>query len=409
MKFIRTFEELSPEVYRSAADSREKSGDPYMTADDLRKHADDIESGKFPVKHLLYYAFDWDDNILEMPTEIMVLTEDGGEIGMSTSDFAEHRSKLGVEDFEYKGKIVVGIDNETAFRNFRDENDHNVFKNDVIKAIESNSISPSWDDFMECLSNGSLFAIITARGHEKEAMKSGVEWIIDNILTKKTSKRNLNLSLADEMYNNLRKFAHLYGDNTKYDHFLTGQPSQHPLVKIYLDNCDFVGVSAPSRGGSPANPEAAKEEALTSFIKKVSSFAGKIGLKAMVGFSDDDPKNVKHIEEAFEDLKKSIGNEDLSNIIKLVLKGVGKASLKVDYTNESYIKKFEDFSPAVLNTMPNAAKSGGINSRNPDETSKIQQSNILNKISQEIFGKHEENKEKRDIKKIIYKNKKNKK
>lgn len=398
MKFIRTFEELSPEVYRSAADSREKSGDPYMTADDLRKHADDIESGKFPVKHLLYYAFDWDDNILEMPTEIMVLTEDGGEIGMSTSDFAEHRSKLGVEDFEYKGKIVVGIDNETAFRNFRDENDPNVFKNDVIKAIESNSISPSWDDFMECLSNGSLFAIITARGHEKEAMRSGVEWIIDNILTKKTSKRNLNLSLADEMYNNLRKFAHLYGDDTKYDHFLTGQPSQHPLVKIYLDNCDFVGVSAPSRGGSPANPEAAKEEALTSFIKKVSSFAGKIGLKAMVGFSDDDPKNVKHIEEAFEDLKKSIGHEELSNIIKLVLKGVGKASLKVDYTNESYIKKFEDFSPAVLNTMPNAAMSGGMNSRNPDETSKIQQSNILNKISQEIFGKHK-NKEKRDIKK----------
>lgn len=398
MKFIRTFEELSPEVYRSAADSREKSGDPYMTADDLRKHADDIESGKFPVKHLLYYAFDWDDNILEMPTEIMVLTEDGGEIGMSTSDFAEHRSKLGVEDFEYKGKIVVGIDNKTAFRNFRDENDPNVFKNDVIKAIESNSISPSWDDFMECLSNGSLFAIITARGHEKEAMRSGVEWIIDNILTKKTSKRNLNLSLADEMYNNLRKFAHLYGDNTKYDHFLTGQPSQHPLVKIYLDNCDFVGVSAPSRGGSPANPEAAKEEALTSFIKKVSSFAGKIGLKAMVGFSDDDPKNVKHIEEAFEDLKKSIGHEELSNIIKLVLKGVGKASLKVDYTNESYIKKFEDFSPAVLNTMPNAAMSGGMNSRNPDETSKIQQSNILNKISQEIFGKHKNNK-KRDIKK----------
>ena len=399
MKFIKTFEELSPEVYRRAADSREKNGDPYMTSDDLRNHADDIESGKFPVKHLLYYAFDWDDNILEMPTEIMVLTEDGGEIGMSTSDFAEHRSKLGVEDFEYKGKIVVGIDNSTAFRNFRDENDPNVFKKDVIKAIESNSISPSWDDFMECLSNGSLFAIITARGHEKEAMRSGVEWIIDNILTKKTSKKNLNLSLVDEMYNNLRKFAHLYGDDTKYDHFLTGQPTQHPLVKIYLDNCDFVGVSAPSRGGSPSNPEAAKEEALTSFIKKVSSFAGKIGLKAMVGFSDDDPKNVKHIEEAFEDLKKSIGNEELSNIIKLVLKGVGKASLKVDYTKESYLhKKFEDFSPAVLNSQPNAGMSGGMNSQNPYETSKIQQSKILNKISQEIFGKHK-NKKKGDIKK----------
>lgn len=398
MKFIKTFEELSPEVYRRAADLREEDGDPYGTVDDLKKHADDIESGNFPTKHLLYYAFDWDDNILEMPTEIMVLTEDGGEIGMSTSDFAEHRSKLGVENFEYKGKIVVGVDNNTAFRNFRDQNDPEVFKKDVIKAISNNSISPSWDDFIECLSNGSLFAIITARGHEKEAMRSGVEWIIDNILTKKTSK-DLNLSLADQMYNNLRKFAHLFGDKTEYDHFLDSQPSQHQLVKTYLDNCDFVGVSAPSRGGSPANPEAAKEDALKSFIKKVNSFAKGIGFEAMVGFSDDDPKNVKHIEEAFEDLKKSIGNEELSNVIKLVLKGVGKASLKVDYTKESYLhKKFEDFSPAVLNSQPNAGMSGGMNSQNPYETSKIQQSKILNKISQEIFGKHK-NKKKGDIKK----------
>lgn len=395
MKFIKTFEELSPEVYRRAADLREEDGDPYGTVDDLKKHADDIESGNFPTKHLLYYAFDWDDNILEMPTEIMVLTEDGGEIGMSTSDFAEHRSKLGVENFEYKGKIVVGVDNNTAFRNFRDQNDPEVFKKDVIKAISNNSISPSWDDFIECLSNGSLFAIITARGHEKEAMRSGVEWIIDNILTKKTSK-DLNLSLADQMYNNLRKFAHLFGDKTEYDHFLDSQPSQHQLVKTYLDNCDFVGVSAPSRGGSPANPEAAKEDALKSFIKKVNSFAKGIGFEAMVGFSDDDPKNVKHIEEAFEDLKKSIGHEELSNVIKLVLKGVGKASLKVDYTKESYLhKKFEDFSPAVLNSLPNAAMSGGMNSQNPFETRTIQQSKLLSKLSKEIFGKHESKRKKK--------------
>jgi hypothetical protein len=407
MKFIKTFEELSPEVYRRAADLREEDGDPYGTVDDLKKHADDIESGNFPTKHLLYYAFDWDDNILEMPTEIMVLTEDGGEIGMSTSDFAEHRSKLGVENFEYKGKIVVGVDNNTAFRNFRDQNDSEVFKKDVIKAIESNSISPSWDDFMECLSNGSLFAIITARGHEKEAMRSGVEWIIDNILTKKTSK-DLNLSLADQMYNNLRKFAHLFGDKTEYGHFLDSQPSQHPLVKTYLDNCDFVGVSAPSRGGSPANPEAAKEDALKSFIKKVNSFAKGIGFEAMVGFSDDDPKNVKHIEEAFEDLKKSIGNEELSNVIKLVLKGVGKASLKADYTKESYVyKKFEDFSPGVLNSLPNAAMSGSMNSQNPYETSKIQQSNFLSKLSNEIFKNFNENdKKERKNKYIKIKNKK---
>ena len=37
-----------------------------------------------------YYAFDWDDNIVHMPTKIVVKTEDGEEVGMSTDDFAEH-------------------------------------------------------------------------------------------------------------------------------------------------------------------------------------------------------------------------------------------------------------------------------------------------------------------------------
>lgn len=404
MKFVKTFEELSPEVYRNVADIREGDGDPYMTVDDLRKHADNIESGKFP-NHLLYYCFDWDDNILRMPTKIMVLTEDGGEVGMSTSDFAIYRSKIGLENFEYDGKIVTGIDNNTAFRNFRDQANPNVFKEDVIKAyndqVSSGEDAPAWSDFIECLSNGSLFAIITARGHEKDPMRSGVEWIIDNVLTKMNSK-NGDFTLADEMYNNLRKFTHLFGDKKEYDNFLSGQPSQNELVKIYLDNCDFVGVSAPSRGGSPSNPEAAKEDALVSFIEKVNKFATSIGFKAMVGFSDDDPKNVKHIEDSFSALKDKLGHEkNLCNIVKLVLKGTGVEKKKVNYEttkeNSSYIfKTFEEFSSAVLN-LPNAAMSGGMNSQNPFETSKIQQSKILKKLSEDIFGKHK-NKKKGDKK-----------
>ena len=95
---------------------------------------------------LLYYAFDFDDNILNMPTEILVQTEDGGEIGMSTADFAIHRSKLGKENFEYNGKVIVGLDYTNAFRNFRDEADPEIFKKDVIKAINSSSFGPAWQD-----------------------------------------------------------------------------------------------------------------------------------------------------------------------------------------------------------------------------------------------------------------------
>ena len=136
------------------------------------------------------------------------------------------------------------------------------------------------------LSKGSLFAIITARGHEAPAMRKGVEWIIDNELSEEQ---------LYSMYNNLLKFAYLFKDESEYPRILKGQPSKDRLVSLYLDNCDFVGVSAPSRGGSPANPEKAKEDALLEFKNKVNSFSEKIGFDAKVGFSDDDLGNVKHI------------------------------------------------------------------------------------------------------------------
>ena len=58
-----------------------------------------IEEGQPDLK---YYAFDWDDNIVVMPTQIILKTDEGNEIGMSTEDFAEYRQNIGVEPFEYK-------------------------------------------------------------------------------------------------------------------------------------------------------------------------------------------------------------------------------------------------------------------------------------------------------------------
>ena len=150
---------------------------------------------------LFFYCFDWDDNILNMPTEIMVQTKDGNEIGMSTSDFAINRSKIGNEEFEYNGQTIVGLDYTSAFRNFRDEADPEIFKKDVVKAIQSNSFGPAWEDFIECLTNGAIFAIITARGHESEGMRKGIEYIIDNVLSD---------SQKQAMYDHLLKFVYKF-------------------------------------------------------------------------------------------------------------------------------------------------------------------------------------------------------
>jgi hypothetical protein len=255
---------------------------------------------------LLYYAFDWDDNILRMPTMIRLEKKVGDQwvpTDVSTAEFAEVRG-------DKDNWRLLNQSGDDAFANFRDNGPMggDIFLEDVKRAISAGRFAPAWEDFIECLSNGSLFAIITARGHESETMRKGVEWIIDNVLTEQQ---------IFDMYNNLLKFSYFYDISTEADRLLKGTPSQNELVRLYLDNCDFVGVSAPSRGGTPDNPEKAKEETLLSFKSKIDRFAGQLGMKAMIGFSDDDLGNVAHIE----DLADKLNHEQFPNIIKFVVKG----------------------------------------------------------------------------------------
>ena len=117
---------------------------------------------------LKYYAFDWDDNIVHMPTKIIVLNDKGEEVGMGTEDFAEYRSKIGKGPFNYNGETIVDFA-PNAFRNFRVDGDKQ-FLLDAMKA----KTGPAWDDFVEAINNGSIFSIITARGHNPRTLKQAV-------------------------------------------------------------------------------------------------------------------------------------------------------------------------------------------------------------------------------------------
>ena len=254
--------------------------------------------------YLLYYAFDWDDNLLNMTTVVHLEQLVNGEwkpIDISTSEFAKVRN-----DKNYR---LLDNNADKAFSEFRDfgPRGQDAFLIDVKDAISKGRFGPAWDDFIECLTSGSLFAIITARGHESDTIRKGIEWIMDNVLTREQQ---------DQMYNNLLKFAYLYKAKGEFDRILKGKPSQSPLIGLYLDECDLVGVSSPSRGGNPSNPEKAKEEALLEFKDKVNKFASNLGIKAKIGFSDDDVKNVKHIE----DLVDSLSNERFPEIIQFTVK-----------------------------------------------------------------------------------------
>lgn len=330
---------------------------------------------------LLMYAFDWDDNILNMPTVIhMDKLVDGEWIptDVSTAEFAQVRS-------DKENWRITNNNPDEAFSEFRDFGARGdvAFLEDVKKAIELGEFGPAWDDFVECLSNGSLFAIITARGHESETMRKGVEWIIDNVL----SEDNI-----FDMYNNLLKFAYFYNQEGNFDKILKGRPSDNELVKIYLDNCDFVGVSAPSRGGTPDGPEKAKEEALLLFKERVNKLAGNIGFKAMVGFSDDDLKNVKHIEDLIDNLN----HEQFPNIVKYVVKGTKDPSNITKKVREIGITETANQAPGMessvmaftqFNNMTNRLNPKGPENRQDDFQNQFRrQSEFLAKNSKEILS-----------------------
>ena len=342
-------------------------------------------------EYLLYYAFDWDDNILRMPTKIhMEKLVDGEWIPtqVSTAEFAEVRND----------KDNWRINYDTAFIEFRDQGERGdlAFLEDVKSAISQSRFGPAWDDFVECLSTGSLFAIITARGHESEAMRKGIEWIIDNVLTE---------DQIYSMYNHLMKYAYHFGEDRgdSYDRILKGQPSKNKLVQEYLDSCDFVGVSSPSRGGSPDNPEKAKEEALLLFQDKVNDYAKKLNRKAKIGFSDDDLKNVKHIEDLYANLHK----ERFPNIIQFSVKGtkdpenitktIRTMESKINETSqqtpgmESSVLKFTQFGNMTAHLYPE-----GQDQRQDDGANAFRRATkYLSKTSKDIM-KDKKSKKKRD-------------
>jgi hypothetical protein len=330
-------------------------------------------------KYLRYYALDFDDNILNMPTVIhMDHLVDGEWIptDVSTAEFAEVRGDK--ENWRTR---------EDAFSEFKDNGPRgiNAFIEDVKKAISMKRFGPAWNDFIECLNSGSLFAIITARGHESESMRKGIDWIIDNVLTEEQ---------LYSMYSNLLKFAYLFNQDTTQERILKGKPSENKLVQEYLNNCDFVGVSSPSRGGSPDNPEKAKEEALLEFQDKIDDFASKRGLKAKIGFSDDDLKNVKHIEDLYANLSK----ERFPNIIEFTVKGTKNPEniTKKVRTMESKINETSQQAPGTENSVLKFTQFGNmaaqLNPQGPDQRQDDfdnqfkRQTKYLAKTSKDILG-----------------------
>lgn len=234
-----------------------------------------------------YYAFDWDDNLMYMPTEIHLKTKNNKVVGMTTEDFAEYRSNIGKEPFEYKGNTIVGFDEE-PFRDFRISGDK-LFYKDSMKA----KTGPAWSDFIEAVNHGSIFSIITARGHTPSVLKKTIHNLING------NKFGLD---KKEIVKNLKKYREISGEDDLSD---------DELINTYLDMCKYYPVTFGE--GSLSNPEELKVKAMDEFMVYVKNISQQLQEKAymknkisnyfkpFIGFSDDDQKNVEVMRKNFSD------------------------------------------------------------------------------------------------------------
>lgn len=256
-----------------------------------------------------YYAFDWDDNIVHMPTKIILINENGDEINMSTDDFAKYREKIGKEPFEYNNETIVGFANN-PFRNFKTEGDTN-FILDSMLAEEG----PAFNDFKEAINNGSIIAIITARGHNPKTLKDAV---YNYIMT------GFGGIDKNQLVKNLRKYRDFVGEEDM---------SEDQLIRSYLELNKYHPVSFGDEKGA-VNPEEAKVDAMKGFISYIKKMANILNKKAFVkneisnnfelipiiGFSDDDIKNVETMHKALKDEPDNIKTYSTSGGIKKLYK-----------------------------------------------------------------------------------------
>ena len=245
-----------------------------ITNSQLKRISSLISENSFKSDNIRAYSFDWDDNIINMPTTINMLKKgesDWEKVSVSTKDFANLR-----HDQNYK------LD-DNAFDNFIEEDS---FISDLETALGNQAFAPSFGKFKEALIHANPISIITARGHNPQVLRKGVDLIISYTFTEE--------ELGDMVDNIQQIFPELEGKEPE------------TILKTYLDSHDYHTVTSEifaEKFGldniSALNPEENKKIALRDYVSKVVTKAKEMVNteynKLSVGFSDDDLGNINSI------------------------------------------------------------------------------------------------------------------
>lgn len=256
-------------------------------------------------RDLKYYIFDWDDNILHMPTRIHLehLGDDGkwAPATVSTSLFAVVRN----DTAHYRAPAEGGW--AAAFREFQDEpatGNGRQFLEDtrtaLLRVAGGERPGPSFQTLRKTLREGRIFAIVTARGHAPATIEKAVRLFIDLALTPAD---------REEMMASLRGYRAWLDKKTEF-----GTDAEE--LDYYLSMCRYHAVTNPgfkemmaadprfqarlAGAGTARRPEMAKEFAIRDFVEHVFHMlerTGGLGRPIAVGFSDDDEGNVRSVSD----------------------------------------------------------------------------------------------------------------
>ena len=256
-----------------------------------------------------YYIFDWDDNILHMPTKIrMEHLEDDGTwkpVEVSTSTFALVRA----DEEHYRPPSDGGW--AAAFANFEDpknqteiDEGNNCFILDTLDALEKiehgEKPGPSYNALKKTLREGRLFAIVTARGHSPKTIERAVRIFIKYALTEDD---------REEMMSNLRGYRQVidgvgdgeFGtDAEELDYYLGMCRYSAVTYSGFKERmaCDPIYKEKLAVATTAARPELAKEFAIRDFVEHIFHMlrrSGRLNRSVSIGFSDDDIGNVKTV------------------------------------------------------------------------------------------------------------------
>ena len=232
-----------------------------------------------------YYALDWDDNLLYMPTQIIVETKDGN-MGISTEEYTNVVRDYIIEnkECELRGKTITGI-NEDTFKNFRTDGD-----SQFLEDLKTAKTGPAWEHFIEAVNNGRIFAIITARGHCPETLREATRILIESNrdgLNKYMCIHNLR-----QMHENSNSKSD-YTDDELFDRYL------EKLCKFYpttFKNNEKVGDAHIYKVDAMRD---FKEHVEKSFFGLSTEFHNNIKNNFVIDFTDDCKDNIKAINNNF--------------------------------------------------------------------------------------------------------------